>query len=112
MILPSTGYYLIFYTALCTKTGGGNANIDIWIRKNGSGVVTNSNTRVTVTVNGVYIMSAANLLVQATSPNDYFEFLMCGDSTSGGIGTVAASGASPVRPAAPAFIVTINKISK
>ena len=109
--LPSTGDYAISISAIGTKSTGGTATIDIWLRLNGTTNVDRSSTRITVT-NGTYqILSVVvNLIVAAAG--DYYEWMMCGDSTAAQLVTVALSAANPVRPAAPNNVTSVWKISK
>ena len=114
LTLPSIGDYLVTYSLIGTKTGGAagsTATLDVWIRKNGTTPVTRSSTRITC-VRGNDTVSAASFIFDTTAAGDYFEFMMCGSGTDVGYLTVAASGATPVRPAAPGIVATINKISK
>ena len=107
---PSTGDYLVTFSAQGTKGTGGTGYIDIWVAKNGTNVL-RSNTRFTVT-NGTYQICSAAFIFEATTAGDYFELIMCGDTTASQLASVALSAANPVRPASPNIIVTINKISK
>ena len=109
--LPSTGDYAIALSAVGTKTAGGSANLDFWLRLNGTTNVDRSNTRGTVT-NGTYQIIAVVVNLIVATAGDYYEWMMCGDATTAALVTVAASASNPTRPAAPNSIVSVWKISK
>ena len=111
IVCPSHGDYLVSYSAVCTKTGGGTGTLDIWVRKNGTTNITRSNTRTTVN-SGTDVISSAAFIFDTTTPADYFELMMCGSATTVGIVSVAESVANPVRPGCPSIIVSIVKVSR
>lgn len=113
--LPSVGSYLLVFSALGYTSSNQEQYIDIWLKKNGNTPVVRSSTRVTIPAQGHYTPMAVSIIVDATVIGDYYQLMMCGSSGGGenqtGIATLAGSASEPVRPAAPAIIVTINKIS-
>ena len=107
--LADVGNYLLMFSAIAHCTSGSNKALYIWLRKNGSDV-TASNTNL-VTSAGVPAVMAASFVVSCTTPGDYYEFWMAGDTTNMQILATAASAGPPAYPAAPSIIVTINQIS-
>lgn len=115
--LPIIGDYLLNFSAMLTTVSNQPQSVDIWLRKNGTGAVSHTNTRQHVAKN-TYAVLTVPLIITATAQNDYFELMMCASSainTGGvadtGIASIAASAANPVRPEAPSIIVTVNKIT-
>jgi hypothetical protein len=110
MTLPSTGDYVITFSAMCTRIGAGTATLDIWLAKNGTNVA-RSSTRQTVT-NGADQIMAVSFIVDCSTPGDYYELMMCGSNTEASLQTIAASASNPTRPAAPCIIACVWKITK
>lgn len=117
IVLPIVGDYLLNFSAMLTTNSNQPQSVDIWLRKNGTGAVSHSNTRQHVAKN-TYAVLTVPLFITATAQNDYFELMMCASSainTGGvadtGLASIAASAANPVRPEAPSIIVTVNKIT-
>lgn len=110
--LPLIGDYLLTFSAMLVTNSNQPQSVDIWLRKNGSGAVARSNTRMVVAKNATNVM-AVPFIITATAQNDYYELMMCASSVDAdtGIGSIAASASNPVRPAAPSIIVTVNKIT-
>lgn len=117
LVLPIVGDYLLNFSAMLTTNSNQPQSVDIWLRKNGTGAVSHTNTRQHVAKN-TYAVLTVPLIVTATAQNDYFELMMCASSaidTGGiadtGLAAIAASASNPVRPEAPSIIVTVNKIT-
>jgi len=109
---PTTGSYLIVFSALCYTSANQANTVDLWLRKNGNSIVPRSSTRATIAAQGHYMPMTVSVIVDATTAGDYYQVMMCGSAaTNTGIATIAASAASPERPAAPGIILTVNKIS-
>ena len=106
--LNTIGRYLITFSAVAQTTGGNNKILTIWFRKNGSDVA-NSATKMTV-LNSASTLMTVTYIGICTTPGDFFELWMHGDATSIEL-KYDAAGTTPVHPASPSIIVTVNQIS-
>lgn len=112
IVLPTPGDYLLIFSAECYNTDVNDQTLDIWLRKNGSGYVTDTNTRTFIPKSFGYVPATVNFIVTSTATTDYYELMMCGSHTvNTGIGVVAASASAPARPSAPSIIVTVNRLA-
>lgn len=102
------GVYNFAFSAQLSKTASPDASIDIWFRKNGVNIP-NSNSRIDIK-NPPQLIAAWNYML-TLKPTDYVEMAFSSADTSM---RLLASGASttPVRPAIPSVIATINLVSK
>lgn len=101
------GVYNIQFSAQVFKSGGGNSNVDIWLRKNGSNVA-QSNTEIQVIGNTGRTLAAWNFVVQA-SAGDYFELAWSSADTGVYLDAVGTQ-SSPTRPAIPSVILTVTQV--
>lgn len=100
------GVYNLAFSAQISKTTGGEASIDIWIRKNGTNVP-NSNTRVTIKANANYMVAAWNFFV-GLNAGQYVELMW--STTDTGARLLYESSESAPHPATPSVIATINQV--
>lgn len=107
------GVYNLMFSAQLNKTGGGQADIDIWLRTGGVGQATIdvpwSNTRLTMPSSaGSKLVAAWNFILQLDA-GDFAQLAwFSSDSTVQIYSATAPS--SPSRPAIPSLIVTINGV--
>lgn len=107
------GYYNLMFSAQLNKTGGGQADLDIWIRTGSSGGAASdvpwSNTRVTMPSSaGSKLVAAWNFIVQLDA-GDFVQLAwFCSDATMQIYST--GTSAAPTRPAIPSVIATINGV--
>lgn len=101
----NSGVYNLAFSAQLSKTGGGEATIDIWIRINGSNVAS-SNTSVTMKANANYMVAAWNFFV-SLNENDYVEIMWATTDTGA---QLLYEASNAVHPATPSVIATINQI--
>lgn len=106
--LNTVGRYLFTFSAVTKSTAGTNKVLTMWFRKNNSDV-SNSATKVAAVNNASTLMTVTYVL-SCDTPGDYYELWMHGDSTSVQL-VYDAAGTSPVHPASPSIIVTVNQIS-
>lgn len=106
MVVQVPGTYLITFSA---QLHGAAADIDIWLRQNGTDVV-RSNSRSSLQNSNDYRILTVTFIVPAVA-NDYFELVQSSTNTSAGIYAVS-TGTNPTRPSIPSVIVTINKVSE
>ena len=98
------GTYLITLSAELT---GGVADVNIWLRKNGTDVPrSNSVSHLFATDNRVVTLP----YVVTAVANDYFELVQSSTNTNVGL-TSTAAGTNPTRPVIPSIIVSVNKLS-
>lgn len=101
----NSGVYNLAFSAQLSKTGGGEATIDIWLRINGLNV-SNSNTSVTMKANANYMVAAWNFFV-SLNENDYVEIMWATTDTGA---QLLYEASNAVHPATPSVIATINQI--
>lgn len=107
------GIYNLMFSAQLNKTGGGQADIDIWLKQgNDGGASSNvawSNTRVTMpSSSGSKLVAAWNFIVPMAA-NDYLQLAWFSSDASMQIYSASAP-SNPTRPAIPSLIVTINGV--
>jgi hypothetical protein len=105
--IKEAGDYLISISALIDIALAPTATFDLWVKVNGVNV-TDSNTQVGIP-NASTTQTLAVSFIQDFNVGDYFELFYHGSTTNCRIVYVAAA-STPTRPAAPAIIVTVNKI--
>lgn len=102
------GVYNIQFSAQLQRTSGGSdASISIWLRLNGSDV-TDSNTHLTLKANTNYVVAAWNFF-QQVSAGDNVQLMWSHNDAIQLLYEVA--GTSPVHPATPSIILTVNRIA-
>ena len=100
--IARAGTYNIQFSAQIAKTGAGNDNSYIWLKKNGTNIAeTTGITRVSG--NGDRIMAAWNYLVTAAA-GDYYELAWAATDTDV---ILQASTPGGVIPAVPSVILTV-----
>jgi hypothetical protein len=106
--VSKTGNYTINYTIQFDKTAGGTAaNIDIWLRLNGTDVA-DSNSNFTISNNNAAQVIAANYTLIMTA-GDYLELAWHSPSANAELLAVPAQ-VGPVRPASPSVRVTLLQV--
>lgn len=104
-----TNVYDIQFSFQYTKSNAADANIDIWLRKNGIDVPF-SNTKVTVVgQNQTHFVPAWNWMLKLNA-GEYVEIVWHSDNTAVSLTTIPAQ-SNPTRPVTPSCIVTINQIA-
>jgi hypothetical protein len=103
IVVDRTGTYNIQFS-IQVDNGSGEANIAIWLKKNGTNVADTA-TLVTVPSNHKDLI-ALNLWDTCTA-GDFYEIAYQSDSSSTTFATVAASGNIP---RSPSIIVTVNQV--
>jgi hypothetical protein len=88
------------------QQGTGNADINVWLRKNGTDV-NNSDTTITIGSNNALV--AAWNFVDEGNPNDYYQIMWSSNSANTTLLQRAAT-TSPTRPEIPSAIVTITPV--
>jgi len=107
-----TGVYDIQFSAQMVKdSGNSSTKATIWLRKNGTDVP-DSATYVSFPGNSVYIVAAWNFFVQLNA-GQYAQLMWHIDSNvdNGLLIAHEPAGTSPVHPAVPSLIVTVNKVN-
>jgi hypothetical protein len=102
--IANSGKYNIQFSAQFQKSSGGEDNVDIWLKKNGSNVA-NSNTKLTLAGNPGYAVAAWNLLVDATA-GDYYQLAWASADTTMEL-HADGTGVDPTRPAIPSIILSV-----
>lgn len=107
----NAGVYNLQYSIQFTNTDSSIHNVNVWLRKNDSGVtgdVADSNSQYAVVAShgGIHgqLIAAVNYVFTAAA-NDFFEIMWQPESTQVYIETVPA-GTTPTTPVAPGIIVT------
>jgi hypothetical protein len=101
------GIYTLISTMQYQETGGGTATITGWLRKNGVDVA-DSATDLKLKGNGDRDLYAINYFVSA-SAGDYVEFCWSSNDIDTEILYIAPR-TSPIRPAVPSVITTVNRV--
>jgi len=107
-----TGVYDIQFSAQMVKNSGNSATrATIWLRKNGIDVP-DSATYISFPGNSVYIVAAWNFFVQLNA-GEYAQLMWHIDSNvdNGLLIAHEPAGTTPVHPAVPSLIVTVNKVN-
>lgn len=105
--IANAGIYNIQFSAQVDKTDGGDDQIEIWLKKNGSNVA-NSSTVMTLHAQDGKAVAAWNWFVQAGA-GDYYQIAWHSADTAMFINYITG-GSSPTRPAVPSVILTVNKV--
>ena len=101
------GVYNIQFSAQVAKSTGTNANIDIWLVKNGV-AVENTNTTFTLTNNSVQFVAAWNWFLQMNA-NDNFQIAWSSPNIN--ISLFIETGLTiPTRPDVPSIILTVQQV--
>jgi hypothetical protein len=107
--IQNIGIYNIQFSAQLYKTGGGSeADVNIWIRKNGNDIPSTS-TKLHFANNSIYDVAAWNFFVEVTNSNDYFEIMWTQDDAI----IIAHEPEDLVvpYPEIPSVILTVNQIA-
>lgn len=106
VVVEDTGVYDIQFSAQIDNTSGGDQQVWIWPRVNGTNVPDSAST-LRIKGNDAEIVAAWNFMLPLTA-GQYVELMWTSDSTN--IVLLAAS-ATSVYPAIPAVILTVNEVS-
>ena len=105
-----SGTYLITFSAELSSASGIDAEVSIWLQKNGVDVARSTSKDQLASNNGLdYRILSSTFIVNAIA-NDYFELLQSSTDVTSGLVAFAA-GTSPTRPGIPSVIVRMHKIS-
>lgn len=99
------GVYNLAFSAQISKTTGGEAIFNIWIRINGFDV-SDSNTRITIKANANYVVAAWNFFINLDA-GEYVELMW--STTDTGARLLYENAIAP-HPSTPSVIATINRI--
>ena len=103
----NAGVYNIQFSAQIDKTDGGEDNIDIWIRKNGTDLIDTA-TALTLPTNNSRLVAAWNWFVQSAA-NDYYQIIWKSADTNM---RLLAEVSSSQHPGIPSVILTANRIDQ
>jgi hypothetical protein len=104
-----TGIYEIGYSLQVEKTqGGGSADVEIWLKKNGSDVL-RTDSILGLSSNSVKQLPFVSIMLELVA-NDYLEIFFASDSEHIQITAVAAQTTPYAVPAAPSIIVVAKQI--
>jgi hypothetical protein len=103
----TAGVYNIQFSAQIDKTDGGEDNIDIWIRKNGTDLIDTA-TSLTLPKNNNRLVAAWNWFVQSAA-NDYYQIIWSSADTDM---RLLAEVSSSTHPGIPSVILTANRIDQ
>jgi hypothetical protein len=105
LTVQHTGIYEIAYSLQIEHTGGGGADVNIWLRKNGTNIIR------TDSILGLRSQSAKQLpfvsIIDSANANDYYEVYFQANASDVQVTAVAATGTIP---AAPSIITNIKQI--
>jgi hypothetical protein len=103
----TAGVYNIQFSAQIDKTDGGEDNIDIWIRKNGTDLIDTA-TSLTLPKNNNRLVAAWNWFVQSAA-NDYYQIIWRSADPDM---RLLAEASSSAHPGIPSVILTANRIDQ
>ena len=103
--VPVAGVYNFQFSAQIDKTGGGNATMFIWFRRNGVDLV-DSATKITIAGPNAETVAAWNYLITMQA-GDYFELVWSSAATT--VVLLAEPAAAPV-PSIPSVIMTVTYV--
>lgn len=101
------GTYKVLASIQCDKTGGGSAELDMWVAINGN-AVPNSASKLEINQNQESVMTVEWLLSLGAGDNVSIE---CFDPTGSTDLRLLAVPAAPIVPAVPSIITTIQRIA-
>jgi hypothetical protein len=109
IIINQTGIYNIQFSAQVDKAlgGGTTASATIWFKKNGT-AIPDSAGFVTLDQN-LQVVQSWNILVNVTTPGDYYEIAYAASATVFSFPAIAANGTVGY-PATPSIIVTVTPV--
>jgi hypothetical protein len=108
MQVNDAGYYNVQFSAQLYRTSGGTSqHVDIWLRVNGTDV-SNSNTRINVNNNSVYVVAAWNWFLYLGA-SEVVEIMWATTSATIQLQSEVANLIIP-HPETPSVIATINRI--
>lgn len=106
--VSKTGNYTLTYTIQFDKTAGGTAaNVDFWLRRNGTDVP-DSNSNFTISNNNSAIVAAANYTL-IMNAGDYLEMVWYSSSANAELLAIPAQ-VAPVRPTSPSVRITLLQV--
>lgn len=106
IVVADTGVYDVQFSAQIDNTSGGDQQVWIWPRINGTNVPDSAST-LRIKGNNAEIVASWNFLLPLDS-GQYVELMWAADNTN--VVLLAAS-ATTVYPAIPAVILTVNEVS-
>jgi hypothetical protein len=106
VVVADTGVYDIQFSAQVDNTSGGDQQVWIWARVNGTDVP-NSASTLRIKGNNAETVAAWNFMLSMTA-GQYFELMWTADDTDT---VLLAASATSVYPGIPAVILTVNEVS-
>ena len=109
IIINKTGLYNIQFSAQVDKAlgGGTTASAYIWFKKNGTAIP--STTGFVTLDQNLQVVQSWNILVDVTTPGDYYEIAYAATATVFSFPALAANGTVGY-PATPSIIVTVTPV--
>jgi len=106
--LVGTGVFNVQFSAQFVSTVSAQHDVDIWLVKNGQNVAY-TNTRITLSGNGVDIVPAWNFFIEGGGETDYWQFAWSTDSNKIILHSEGPQ-VTPTRPGIPSVILTVSKV--
>lgn len=107
--ITNQGQYMITFSAMWSKVGGGSANGDVWLRQDGV-IVPRTATIFTIQNATSTNVMTVNFIMPVTKTT-YFDLVGACPDGSALMQAMPAVNSPFQRPAAPSIIVTVNKVS-
>jgi hypothetical protein len=107
------GRFNIAFSIQIEKSDAGTDWVSIWLRKNGDDVPwTNTDAALTGSDANSRIVVAWNFFVEATTIGDYWQLMIASTTSASGRMLIQSVDpqTSPVRPAIPGTILTVNQV--
>jgi hypothetical protein len=106
ILITNAGTYNLQFSAQLAKTGAANADVDIWLRKNGTTNIPNSNGLINLQNDKDNIVAAWNY-IDTVSAGDYYELMWASSDTGTYLLSQAGTTSPFVSPAVPSIIVSV-----
>ena len=105
--IDNAGTYNLQFSAQFAHSGGSDADVDLWLAKNGTNV---ADTNSKFTIKGSHESVQAWNFVFTADPGDYYELKWSTTDTGVTIETFG-TGTTPTRPAVPSAILTVTPVA-
>lgn len=107
--VTNAGMYLLTFSAMWAKTGGGSANGDVWIRQDGTMIPRTMTLQTIQNATSTNVMTV-NFILPVTKTT-YFDLVGASPDGTAHMQAMPAITSPFARPAAPSIIVTMQKTS-
>jgi len=105
--IDNAGTYNLQFSAQFAHSGGSDADVDLWLAKNGTNV---ADTNSKFTIKGGHESVQAWNFVFTADPGDYYELKWSTPDTGVTVETFG-TGTTPTRPAVPSAILTVTPVA-